>query len=126
MGVIGGSLHYHCLLSIFQLFGSDAPCFGIGLEIGVEMWGGVEGGALHGVLYNLGHAGERAAVVAESLVHHLVGGIHNAGHVSALAQRLEGQGKTAELLEVGFEKFERMTLKQVEPVAVEVEPFGKR
>ena len=71
----------------------------------------------HGLLYDVAHVGERAAVFEESAVDHLVGRIYDARHVAALAYRLESQGQTAELVKVRLEKLKRL-LEQVKALGI--------
>ena len=88
---------------------------GIGLQIDFKVGRGVECGALHRAVDDVGHSEERTFIVAESLVGHFVGRIEYARHVAAAVDGFVGKGQTAEFLCVGLEKLQTVGREEVEP-----------
>ena len=68
-----------------------------------------ECGTLHRSLDDVCHLQESAAVVAERLIHHFVGSVHDTRHVATATYRLVCHCETAELLHVGLEELEWLT-----------------
>ena len=75
---------------------------------------------------DVGHGQERTALLTESQVGHLVGGVHYAGCVAALPDGFVGHAQTAELLFVGLLKGEVLHLPPVETGEVAGQTLGVR
>ena len=73
----------------FHQLTSDATGFGIGSNISVVAGVLVEGGALHSLSDDVAHLEESTFVLEETTVHNLVGGIHDARHVSPLVGKMD-------------------------------------
>ena len=82
----------------------NATCLGIRFYIDVVVGILAEHSALHGLGNDVAHLKETATVFQEAAIHDFVGGIHDARHVTALVDGLEGQCQTTELLQVRLEE----------------------
>ena len=93
---------------------------GICLQIDVEVGTLVERCLLHRALNHVGHAEERAAIVAEGRIDDLVGRVQYARHIAPLVDGFVGQSEAFELVSVGLEELQALLFDQIKPLTLEM------
>ena len=104
----------------------EAPHFGIALEIGFKSGSGDKLCLVRGPPYEACNVRECEAPLTESQIHHLIGRIDDARHVSSTFCSIVGNLKTVETLEVGTFEVKATGLEEVEPITAQRQTVGER